>query len=116
MFCHEGGDPLGCPVGPLVAPGGHLLTDIDMVDEEITTVDGIGSTHLATVPRKLATARSALQQTVDVGCGREEALALSDRVAGRFEGQIVAVMDTADAAVDQIGLLMTTSELATEAS
>jgi hypothetical protein len=106
VFCHEGGDPLGCSVGPLVAPGGHLPTDIDVVDEEIVAVDGIGFAHPATVPRKPATARSTLQQTVDIGYGLDEVLALSGRIAVMFEGRIVAVMDTAEVTVERIGFLM----------
>jgi simple sugar transport system ATP-binding protein len=87
-----------------------------MVDEEIIAVDGIGSAHLATVPRKPVTARSTLQQTVDADYGLDEVLALSDRVAVMFEGRDRAVMDTAEATVERIGLLMAGSELVTEAS
>ena len=46
----------------------------------------------------------------------DEVLALSNRVAVMFEGQIVAVMDVAEASVERIGLLMAGSEIVAEVS
>ena len=46
----------------------------------------------------------------------DEVLALSDRVAVMFEGQIGAVMDVAEATVERVGLLMAGSEIVAEVS
>ena len=76
MFGHEGRDPLRRPIGPLVTPGGHLPSDVDVIAEEGVMewwrVDGgrLGFGHQGTVPRPPVMVRSAPQQTVAPGGGR----------------------------------------------
>ena len=60
--------------------------------------------------------RSAGNAILVISEDLDEVLALSDRVAVMFEGQIVAVMDVAEATVERVGLLMAGSEIVAEVS
>ena len=68
------------------------------------------------VNRRLIEERSAGNAILVISEDLDEVLALSDRVAVMFEGQIVAVMDVAEATVERVGLLMAGSEIVAEVS
>ena len=68
------------------------------------------------IHRRLIEDRSAGNAILVISEDLDEVLALSDRVAVMFEGQIVAVMDVAEATVERVGLLMAGSEIVAEVS
>ena len=68
------------------------------------------------IHRRLIEERSAGNAILVISEDLDEVLALSDRVAVMFEGQIVAVMDVAEASVERVGLLMAGSEIVAEVS
>ena len=68
------------------------------------------------IHRRLIGERSSGNAILVISEDLDEVLALSDRVAVMFEGRIVAVMDVAEASIEEIGLLMAGGGLVSEAS